>query len=109
MHGPPILTLCTYAEAHEKTRRRFDLQFCQGRRRGCSCWCLCPDEACRADQPFGSGRIDATGRRLYLPSAADSEGWNVLGSNSLLLSAVMWATAPTLGSPRRAVMWASGV
>ena len=30
-----------------------------------------------------------------LPSGADSEGWNVLGPNSLPLAAVMWTTAPT--------------
>lgn len=71
--------------------------------------CLCLYEARRAEQPIGSGRIDEAGRRLYLPSGADSEGWNVLSPNSLPLSAVMWTAAPTLGSLRRAVMWASGV
>lgn len=62
-----------------------------------------------AKQPIGSERTDEAGRRLYLPSGADSEGWNVLGLNSLPLSTVMWTTATTLGSLRRAVMWASGV
>ena len=58
---------------------------------------------------IGSGGIDGAGRRLYLPSGADSEGWNVLSLNSLPLSVVMWTTAPTLDSLRRAAMWASGV
>lgn len=35
------------------------------------------------------------------------KGWNVLRLNSLPLSAVMWTTAHTLGSLRRAVMWAT--
>jgi len=64
-------------------------------------------EACRALQPIGNGRIDEARRRLCLPSGSDSEGWNVLSLNSLSLSAVMWTTAPTVGSLRRAVMWAS--
>jgi len=62
-----------------------------------------------AEPPIGRGRIDEAGRRLNLPSGPDSEGRNVLGLNSLPLFAVMWTTAPTLRSLRRAVMWASGV
>lgn len=44
---------------------------------------------------------------LCLPSGA--EGWNIFVLNWPPLSAVMWTTAPTLSSPRRAVMRASGV
>lgn len=46
-----------------------------------------------AEQVIGSGGIAKTGRRQYRPSGA----------------AVMWTTAPTASSLRRAVMWADGV
>lgn len=46
-------------------------------------------------------------RGLCLPSG--TEGWNIFVPTWLPLSAVMWTTAPTLDSPRRVVMWASGV
>lgn len=38
--------------------------------------------ACRAVQPFGSGRTAAAEWRLHLPSGAEGEGWSVVGLNS---------------------------
>lgn len=72
--------LCTYAEALKKSHQRERVSIRPAVSLGTQEGLL---EACRTEQPIGSGRIDEAGWRLYLPSVADSEGWNILGLDSL--------------------------